>query len=121
MMNAIPGLTDWVLTRKRITNKQLRDRFDLTEEEADDVYYHFLRPLGIMTTMGHVNHEWNDDDLLCVEESYNAWRAFKPSRPMDTVAYFDTLDDAIHDIRARGIRVMYEANNLVVKDLTIGN
>lgn len=109
MMNVPVGLIDWVLGEKRITNKRLRDRFELTEEEANEIYYHFLKPIGILTVNGHVDPEWNDGDLLCVEKSYNAWRAFRPSEPGDTIAYFDTLEDAIRDIQARGFRVMYEA------------
>lgn len=109
-MNVLPGLTDWVLTQKRVTNKKLRDRFDLIEEEADDIYYHVLKPMGMFTTMGHVNHDWNDDDLLCLEKADLKWRAFKPSKPQDTVAYFETLEEGLQDIKSIGLRVMYEVS-----------
>lgn len=108
MLNIPNGLIEWVLTQKRVTIKRLRDRFDLTEEEADKIYYNFLRPIGIFTTMGHVNPEWNDNDLVCLEKVYGAWRAFRASEAGDTIAYFDTLEDAIRDIRARGYRECYE-------------
>lgn len=46
----------WALDQKRITNKMIRDRFDVAEEDADDVYK-YLKAAGIVGTMGYVGLE----------------------------------------------------------------
>ena len=38
---------------KRVTNKRIRDRFDVDEETAGD-YYDYLRCAGIVGSMGYV-------------------------------------------------------------------
>lgn len=113
-MNVLPGLIEWVLSQKRITNKRLRDRFDLTEEEADDIYYNFLKPIKIVSGMGHVNKEWSDNKLLCVRAVKSAYRVFRPSDPQNSVAHYDTLEEAIRDIKARGFDAIYEENGYTI-------
>lgn len=44
----------WTKSQKRVTNKAIRERFDLDEDEADTVYL-YLRTAGIVGRMGHVN------------------------------------------------------------------
>ena len=43
----------WAVSQKRVTNKMIRDRFDATEEEADDIYKS-LKAQGIVGSMGYV-------------------------------------------------------------------
>ncbi len=43
----------WAVDQKRITNKMIRERFDVTEEDADDVYK-YLKAAGIVGSMGYV-------------------------------------------------------------------
>ena len=52
----LDGFKDWALTQKRVTNKILRDRFDLTEEEADEVYKE-LKAAGVIGYGGYVEVE----------------------------------------------------------------
>jgi predicted HTH transcriptional regulator len=40
-------------TQKRVTNKSLRERLDITEDEADEVYS-WLKLEGIIGSMGYV-------------------------------------------------------------------
>ena len=47
------GFKDWTLTQKLVTNKILRDRFDLTEDEADEIYKE-LKKAGIIGYGGYV-------------------------------------------------------------------
>ena len=43
----------WAKTQKRVTNKILRERFDLSEEEADEIYKE-LKDAGIIIAGGYV-------------------------------------------------------------------
>lgn len=49
----LDGFKDWARTQKRVTNKILRERFSLTEEEADEVYA-MLKDAGIIIAGGYV-------------------------------------------------------------------
>ena len=49
-------IMDWAKGQKRITNRMLRERFDITEEEAAAVYNE-LRLKHIIIAMGYVNKE----------------------------------------------------------------
>lgn len=49
----VKDLRAWAVSRKRITNKALRERFDITEEQADSVYA-YLKSVGIVGSMGYV-------------------------------------------------------------------
>lgn len=49
----LPRVEVWAVDQKRITNKVIRDRFEVTEEDADDIYAH-LKKVGIVGTMGYV-------------------------------------------------------------------
>jgi bacterioferritin (cytochrome b1) len=44
---------DWARTQKRVTNKILRDRFDIDEDEADEIYKQ-LKEAGIIGYGGYV-------------------------------------------------------------------
>lgn len=46
-------LEEWAKQQKRVTNKYIRDRFDVDEETAD-LYYSYLKSAGIVGHMGHV-------------------------------------------------------------------
>lgn len=46
-------LRAWVVSQKRITNKALRDRYGITEGQADSVYT-YLKSVGIVGSMGYV-------------------------------------------------------------------
>ena len=52
----LDGFKDWARTQKRVTNKILRDRFSLTEEEADEVYK-MLKAAGVIDYGGYVEVE----------------------------------------------------------------
>ena len=52
----LDGFEDWARTQKRVTNKILRDRFSLTEEEADEVYK-MLKAAGVIGYGGYVEVE----------------------------------------------------------------
>lgn len=43
----------WAKTQKRVTNKSLRDRFDIDEDAADEVYK-MLKEEGIIGYGGYV-------------------------------------------------------------------
>lgn len=43
----------WATTQKRVTNKMLRSRFNLDEDEADTVYF-YLKTGGVIGSMGYV-------------------------------------------------------------------
>ncbi len=49
----LPRVEIWAIDQKRVTNKMIRDRFDVTEEDADDIYTH-LKKVGIVGSMGYV-------------------------------------------------------------------
>lgn len=49
----VKDLRAWAVSRNRITNKALRERFDITEEQADSVYA-YLKSVGIVGSMGYV-------------------------------------------------------------------
>lgn len=55
-MSQSERLEAWAKTQKRVTNKMLRERFDVDEEMADE-YYRYLKECGIVGTMGHVIRE----------------------------------------------------------------
>ena len=46
----------WAKAQKRVTNKCIRDRFDVDEEQADE-YYQYLKQIGIVGRMGMVIKE----------------------------------------------------------------
>ena len=48
----LDGFKDWARTQKRVTNKTLRDRFNLTEDEADEVYKE-LKAAGVIGCGGY--------------------------------------------------------------------
>ena len=43
----------WAKSQKRVTNKEIRKRFDLEYEDADTVYS-FLKSVGVIGSMGYV-------------------------------------------------------------------
>ena len=43
----------WAKSQKRVTNKGIRERFDLEYEDADTVYS-FLKSVGVIGSMGYV-------------------------------------------------------------------
>ena len=47
---------EFARTQKRVTNKSLRERFDITEDVADEVYTR-LKAAGIIGSMGYVEAE----------------------------------------------------------------
>ncbi len=49
----VKDLRVWAVSKTRITNKALRDRFGITEEQADYVYT-YLKNVGIVGSMGYV-------------------------------------------------------------------
>lgn len=51
---------EWAKKQKRITNKMLRDKYDLTEEEADEAYY-VLKKMGIVGHMGYTTGYLNGE------------------------------------------------------------
>lgn len=55
-MSQSERLEAWAKTQKRVTNKMLRERFDVDEEMADD-YYRYLKECGIVGRMGYVMEE----------------------------------------------------------------
>ena len=54
---SIPGswqiVKDWAMKQKRITNRMIREGFDLDEDDADVVYM-ALKKEGIIESMGYV-------------------------------------------------------------------
>ena len=52
----LPDVRKWALAQKRVTNKRLRDRFDLDEMEADD-FYQELMTEGIIVSGGYRDPE----------------------------------------------------------------
>lgn len=46
----------WARMQKRVTNKAIREAFDVDEDEADEVY-RVLKKIGIVGRMGCVNKE----------------------------------------------------------------
>lgn len=55
-MSRSEKLEQWAKGRTRITNKLIRDRFDVDEEQADG-YYQYLKQIGIIGRMGYVIRE----------------------------------------------------------------
>lgn len=55
-MSQSERLEAWAKTQKRVTNKMLRERFDVDEEMADE-YYRYLKECGIVGSMGYVIRE----------------------------------------------------------------
>ena len=55
-MNRSEDLEQWAKGKTRITNKQIRDRFDVDEETATE-YYDYLKSIGIVGRMGYVEKE----------------------------------------------------------------
>ena len=49
----LDGIKVWALTQKRVTNKSLRDKFELSEELADEVYKE-LKAAGVIGYGGYV-------------------------------------------------------------------
>lgn len=49
----VKDLRAWAVSQKRITNKMLRDRYGITEGQADSVYT-YLKNAGIVGSMGYV-------------------------------------------------------------------
>lgn len=52
-MSRLEDLEQWAKGQTRITNKQIRDRFDVDEETATE-YYDYLKSIGIVGRMGYV-------------------------------------------------------------------
>lgn len=55
-MNRSEDLEQWAKGQTRITNKQIRDRFDVDEETATE-YYDYLKSIGIVGRMGYIEKE----------------------------------------------------------------
>ena len=55
-MSRSEDLEQWAKGQKRITNKQIRDRFNVDEETATE-YYDYLKQIGIVGRMGYVEKE----------------------------------------------------------------
>lgn len=55
-MSRSEELECWAKQQKRVTNKYIRERFDVDEEQADE-YYQYLKMIGIVGRMGHVINE----------------------------------------------------------------
>lgn len=55
-MSRSEDLEQWEKGQTRITNKQIRDRFDVDEETATE-YYDYLKSIGIVGRMGYVEKE----------------------------------------------------------------
>lgn len=55
-MNRSEDLEQWAKGQTRITNKQIRDRFDVDEETATE-YYDYLKSIGIVGRMGYIGKE----------------------------------------------------------------
>lgn len=55
-MSRSEDLEQWAKGQTRITNKQIRDRFDVDEETAAG-YYDYLKQIGIVGRMGYVEKE----------------------------------------------------------------
>lgn len=55
-MSISEDLEQWAKGQKRITNKQIRDHFDVDEETATE-YYDHLKSIGIVERMGYVEKE----------------------------------------------------------------
>lgn len=49
----LPRVEIWAIDQKRVTSKMIRDRFDVMEEDAGDIYTH-LKKVGIVGSMGYV-------------------------------------------------------------------
>lgn len=60
-MSRSEDLEQWAKGQKRITNKQIRDRFDADEEMATE-YYDYLKSIGIVGRMGYVEREDNKNE-----------------------------------------------------------
>lgn len=58
-MNRSDELEHWAKAQKRVTNKHIRNRFDVDEEQADE-YYQYLKQIGIVGRMGMVIKESED-------------------------------------------------------------
>lgn len=50
---SISSVKRWAKAQKRVTNKILRDRFDIDEEEADEIYEE-LKAAGVIMAGGYV-------------------------------------------------------------------
>ena len=55
-MNRSEDLEQWAKGQTRITNKQIRDRFNVDEETAGN-YYDYLKQIGIVGRMGYIEKE----------------------------------------------------------------
>ena len=55
-MNRSDELEHWAKAQKRVTNKHIRDRFGVDEEQADE-YYQYLKQISIIGRMGMVIKE----------------------------------------------------------------
>lgn len=49
-------LETWARLQKRVTNRSVRERFNVDEETAQG-YYDYLKMVGIVGSMGYVNEE----------------------------------------------------------------
>lgn len=58
-MNRSDELEHWAKAQKRVTNKHIRDRFEVDEEQADE-YYQYLKQIGVVGCMGMVIKESED-------------------------------------------------------------
>lgn len=50
-------LETWARLQNRITNRSIRERFNVDEETAWD-YYDYLKSAGIIRSMGYVNYTY---------------------------------------------------------------
>lgn len=55
-MSRSEELEEWAKAQKRVTNKHIRDRLGVDEEQADE-YYQYLKQIGIIGRMGMVIKE----------------------------------------------------------------
>lgn len=55
-MSRSEDLEQWAKGQTRITNKQIRDRFDVDEKTATE-YYDYLKSIGIVGRMGYIEKE----------------------------------------------------------------
>ena len=58
-MSRSEELEEWAKAQKCVTNKHIRDRFGVDEEQADE-YYQYLKQIGIIGRMGMVIKESED-------------------------------------------------------------
>lgn len=69
----------WAQSQKRVTNPMIRERFNVDEAEADEIYQYFKKK-GVVGTMGHVNKDidvhkaFNENSNFNFPPIYKRWR-----------------------------------------------